>query len=177
MKSPGRIRSWIDPLPWTGDFKDGMGNKVSMLAYANPPEIKDERQRGDGYGIVRFDKRTQRITLECWPRFSDVKDGDKAQFPGWPVTVAVADNDGRTPVGWLPDIAFEGAANPVVQVIEEKSGDILYTVRIQGDRIQPRVYALGKYTVRAGRDKPDGPSLAGLDATDKASAGKRVLKL
>ena len=165
------------PLPWTGDFKDGLGNKISMLAYANPADIRDERQRGDGYGLVRFDKRAQRITLECWPRFADAKAGDKAQFPGWPITVSMADNDGRKPVAWLPEISFEGATNPVVQVIEEKSGDILYTVRVQGDHFQPHVYAPGKYTVRAGGDKPDGPSLSALEATDKDSAGKRTVKL
>jgi hypothetical protein len=31
------------PLPWTGDFKDGLGNLISMLAYANPEDIQDEK--------------------------------------------------------------------------------------------------------------------------------------
>ncbi|MHB1559853.1 MAG: alkaline phosphatase D family protein, partial [Isosphaeraceae bacterium] len=75
------------PLPWTGDFKDGLGNRISMMAYANPEKIQDERQRGDGYGIVRFDKKARRVTFECWPRFADAREGDRAQFPGWPITV------------------------------------------------------------------------------------------
>ena len=33
------------PLPWTGDYLDGLGNRISMMAYANPPEIKDERNQ------------------------------------------------------------------------------------------------------------------------------------
>ncbi|HSI63612.1 MAG TPA: metallophosphoesterase family protein [Candidatus Saccharimonadia bacterium] len=70
------------PLPWTGDFKDGLGNLISMMAYANPPDIADEKQRADGYGIVRFQKKARKIIFECWPRFSDAKLGDKAQFPG-----------------------------------------------------------------------------------------------
>jgi len=81
-----------------------------------------------------------------------VKDGDAAQFPGWSITVAMADNDGRKPVAWLPELVFAGAANPVVQVIEERTGDILYTARVSGDRFQPAVYAPGTYTVRVGRD-------------------------
>ena len=28
------------PLPWTGDFKDGLGNRISMMAYANPPKSR-----------------------------------------------------------------------------------------------------------------------------------------
>lgn len=165
------------PLPWTGDFHDGLGNKISMLAYANPPDIQDERQRGDGYGLVRFDKRTRRITFECWPRFADARQGDQAQFPGWPVTVAMDANDGRKVAGYLPELVFEGGDSPVVQVVEAGSGDIVYTVRAQGGRFQPRVYAPGRYTVRIGRDRPDGPELRDLEARPQAEAGQRSLRL
>ena len=27
------------PLPWTGDYLDGLGNRISMMAYANPPDL------------------------------------------------------------------------------------------------------------------------------------------
>ena len=108
-EKPGPNPVADSPLPWTGDFQDGLGNKISMLAYANPPEISEERQRADGYGIVRFDKRSRRITFECWPRFADAKEGERAQFPGWPITVAMADNDGRKPVAWLPELVFRGS--------------------------------------------------------------------
>lgn len=68
------------PLPWTGDFEDRLGNLISMLAYANPEDPTDEQKRSDGFGVARFNK-AQTITFECWPRFSNVGDGDKAQFP------------------------------------------------------------------------------------------------
>jgi hypothetical protein len=165
------------PLPWTGDFRDGLGNRISMLAYANPANISDERQRSDGYGLVRFDKRARKITFECWPRFSDAKQGDAAQFPGWPITVAMADNDGRKPVAWLPELVFEGASNPVVQVMVEQTGDVLYTIRVAGQRFQPRVYAPGKYTIKVGADRPDGPALTGVVAAEKAAAGQRTVKV
>ncbi len=165
------------PLPWTGDFKDGLGNKISMLAYANPPKIMDEKQRADGYGIVRFHKKERQITFECWPRFSDAKEGDKAQFAGWPITVAMSDNDGRKPVAWLPELTFEGMKNPVVQVIDDATGETLYITRVSGQRYQPAVFSQGKYTVKIGRDRPDGQTHAGLMATSKEDAGKRVIKL
>jgi hypothetical protein len=164
------------PLPWTGDFHDGLGNKISMLAYANPPDIADERQRGDGYGIVRFNKKTRRITFECWPRFADASQGDTAQFPGWPITIAAHDNDGRKPAAWLPELSFVGAVDPIVQVVEE-SGDILYTLRAMGDRLQPAVFAPGRYTIKCGRDRPDGPILRGLTASDRTSAGKQTIRI
>jgi len=165
------------PLPWTGDFHDGLGNKISMLAYANPPDIADEKQRADGYGIVRFDKKKRTVTFECWPRFSDVRQVDSAQFLGWPITVAMDASDGRKIAGWLPELLIEGARSGVVQVIDEANGDILYTVRTQGSRFQPRVYGPGKYTLRIGRDKPDAQTLAGLEPNAKAAAGQRIVKL
>jgi hypothetical protein len=85
-EKPGSNPVPESPLPWTGDFKDGLGNSISMLAYANPEDIQNEKKRGDGYGLIRFDKKARKITFECWPRFSKVADGDKAQFPGWPIS-------------------------------------------------------------------------------------------
>lgn len=143
------------PLPWTGDFKDGLGNAISMLAYANPEDIQDEKKRADGYGLIRFDKVTRKITFECWPRFSKVAGGDKAQFPGWPITIDQDANDGRKVHAHLPEVRIEGVANPVVQVIAEATGEILYTVRSKTGSFKPRVYAPGRYTVKAGKDKPD----------------------
>lgn len=154
-EKPGPNPVADSPLPWTGDFKDGLGNRISMLAYANPPNIADERQRADGYGLVRFDKKKRQITFECWPRFADANEGDKAQFPGWPLTVAMADNDGRKPTAWLPELLFEGATNPVVQVINQKTNEVLYTLRIRGHRFQPPVFEAGEYTVRVGKNRPD----------------------
>jgi hypothetical protein len=166
------------PLPWTGDFADGLGNRITMLAYANPPNIADERQRADGYGIARFHKTKRTVTFECWPRFSASDAGDDAQFPGWPITVKMDDNDGRKPAAWLPELVIEGAPDAVVQVVDESSGEILYTVRTPGPRFQPAVFAPGRYAVKVGRDKPDGPLLAGLEAAvDPAAAGKRAVRL
>jgi hypothetical protein len=176
-KKPGPNAVAGSPLPWTGEFKDGLGNKFTMLAYANPLDISDERRRGDGYGLVRFDKRKREITFECWPRFSDVEQGDAAQFPGWPITISAADNDGRKRKAWLPELRFKGVDNPVVQVIEERTGEILYTVRTAGGAFQPAVYAAGRYTIKAGRDKPVGITLPGIEAKEKAAAGHQIVSL
>ncbi len=165
------------PLPWTGDFRDGLGNRLSMLAYANPEDLQDEKKRADGYGIVRFDKTKRTITFECWPRFSDVKLGDSEQYPGWPITFAMDANDGRKVAGWLPELKFEGVSAPVVQVIEQSSGEILYTVRVSGDRFQPRVYSMGPHTVKVGRDRADGASLSDLEPKAKTEAGQKTVRL
>jgi hypothetical protein len=174
---PGRNPRPNCPLPWTGEYKDGLGNKITMLAYANPTDIRNERQRGDGYGIARFDKRSRRMTFECWPRFADPSLGDGAQYPGWPIAVSMAENDGRKPQAWLPVLQFEGVDSPVVQVIAESTGEIVYTVRANGNRFQPAVFAPGRYTVKIGRNKPDAITLSGIEAKDKSTAGRKIIDM
>ena len=159
------------PLPWTGDFKDGLGNKISMMAYANPEDRNDEKKRADGYGLARFNKKTRQITFECWPRFCDVSQGDKAQFAGWPITVDQDANDGREVAGWLPTLQFAKGVRPVVQVIEDATGEVLYTTRAKGETFQPRVYSKGKHTVKIGRQKPTAKTLKGLEPKSKKAAG------
>ena len=160
------------PLPWTGDFKDGLGNKISMMAYANPEDRSDERKRADGFGIARFNKKKREVTFECWPRFCDVEDGVKAQYPGWPITVKQEANDGRKVAGYLPEYVFADGKDCVVQVVEEASGEVLYTTRSRGGRFQPKVYSKGKHTVKIGRELPDAKAVKGVQPKSKAAAGQ-----
>lgn len=161
-ESPGSNPVPDSPLPWTGNYEDGLGNKISMMAYANPLDVKDEKQRADGYGIVRFDKKKRTATFECWPRFAQVADGDSAQYPGWPITVNLDENDGRRVVGHLPAVSLPERDRPVVQVVEEDSGQVIYTVRAPHSGFRPPVYSAGSHTVRLGHDRPDQVELRGL---------------
>jgi hypothetical protein len=131
------------PLPWTGDFRDGLGNRISMIAYANPGDTQNERQRADGYGVAKF---------------------DAGQFPGWPQTFRLQDNDGRKPTGYLSDVDLtrEGGT-AVVQVIHEQTGETLYYRRLVAvSSFAPPVFATGTYTVKIGTDRPDGRTITGL---------------
>ena len=153
-EKPGLRPISNSPLPWTGDFEDGLGNKITMHAYANPENRQNELKRADGFGVARFNKRNRTITFECWPRFAKVTDGDKAQFAGWPVTVKMADNDGRKIMGWLPKLVFS-KKNQVVQIKNLKTEEILYTVRINGTTFQPKVYSMDPHEVRLGKNGPE----------------------
>ncbi|TRX49694.1 hypothetical protein FNH22_26880 [Fulvivirga sp. M361] len=70
-------------LPWTGRYLDGFNNKITMHAYVNP----DSEANGAGYGIIRFNKASGKVTFECWPRTVDVRSENARQFDGWPITV------------------------------------------------------------------------------------------
>jgi hypothetical protein len=135
------------PLPFTGRYYDGFGNKVTMAAYANPA---DGNNMGTGYGLVRFKKSTRQITMECWPRFVDVTRPDAKQYAGWPLTIEQQDNYGRQALAWLPKLVIKGQADPVVQVIDEASGEVVYTLRIRGAEFRPKVFRAGSYTIKVG---------------------------
>ncbi len=171
-EQPGANPVADSPLPWTGDYLDGLGNRITMLAYANPANRNDERQRGDGFGVVRFNKADRTIKFECWPRFADVNEGDRAQFAGWPITINYRDNDGRQPTGWLPELVFAADERPVIQVIENASGEVLYTVRSDSNRFYAPTYSNGPHTVRMGRDKPNLEMLEGLIPGDKGASAE-----
>lgn len=140
-----------------GDHFDAWGNKVSMFAVANPgksgphePKILHDRM--PGYGIVRFDQTTHKIQMENWPRYATVGKGEP--YPGWPITISQQSNYGRTPAAWLPELV-SGIENPVVQVYEQASGELVYALRISGNRFQPHVFAKGEYVVKVGEPDED----------------------
>ena len=163
------------PLPWTGDFEDGLGNKITMHAYANPEDRSNELKRADGFGVARFNKKNRTVKFECWPRFSKVSEGDKAQFPGWPVTFNMSQNDGRSIKGWLPKLHFS-KPNPVVQVINDKTKEVIYTLRVKGKSYQPKVYSMDPHSVRVGKDKPSN-NLFSKFSPEKNRQKTKVLKV
>ncbi len=107
---PGLNRDPETP-DYTGDFLDGFGNHFRMIAVANPQELdvyqagmpgwmdfpsrprpnRSENRycKGEGYGIVRFDKTKRQVSIECWPHDkTPPSDGSgSGQFAGWPIEV------------------------------------------------------------------------------------------
>ena len=151
-----------------GEFLDGFGNKITMVACANPtPEENHDKltTRAAGFGVARFNRNTRNVTLECWPRNADVSDPKTKQYAGWPVTFDHEDNYGRNAVAYLPTIQVAGMTNPVVQVIDEAGGEIVYTLRIRGATCRPKVFKKGTYTLKVGEQGTDKwKTLTGIEA-------------
>jgi alkaline phosphatase D len=158
-------RRWFPPYPgenhqpgmplYTGRYFDGFGNRITVHAVSNPYESHHEPNalydRAPGYGIIRLNKRTRTITFECWPRYCDPEAHDAEQYPGWPVHISMEDNYNREAAGWLPPVRVSGLdRSPVVQVINEITGEIIYTLRIASDSYQARVFENGTYTLSIG---------------------------
>ncbi|NNK63344.1 MAG: hypothetical protein HKO98_09025 [Gemmatimonadetes bacterium] len=145
------------PLPeggpdYSGRFRDGFGNRITVHASANPRATGLEpaiiRDRVTGYGIVAFDKAEGTVTVECWSRHADPTAGDR-QYEGWPLVLRREDGDGRSPTGFLPEVGVEGLADPVVEVRTADEA-LVHARRVTGPTARLPVFADGRYTVRVG---------------------------
>lgn len=91
--------------PYTGDFTDAYGNRLRVLAVANPAvsfatfrqsypsgltNIGDRNLKSEGYGLVRIDKAAREFVIECWPWNVDPTGPTATQFPGWPYRLPFA---------------------------------------------------------------------------------------
>ncbi len=142
---------------YTGDLLDGFDNKVTNFAAANPdkkPAGNLLNTRAAGFGIVRLNTATRQITMECWPRNVDISDSAAAQYPGWPRTISQFDNYNPPSWGQLGELAFD-VESPVVQLVDTASGEILYTVRANGNSFVARAPRGKRFTIKAGKDAPD----------------------
>jgi len=171
---------WWDPLTvgknrqpgmpeYTGEHLDGLGNKVTCWAAANPSKEPNGGNklttRAAGFGIVKFNKQTRDITFECWPRNVDVTDASTKQYAGWPKTIKQQENYGRKAVAYLPTLEIRNKLDPVVQVIDESNNEIVYTLRIKGRTFRPKVFHKGAYTINIGQG-PGQKSLRNIKALD-----------
>ena len=80
----GKNKDPENPLPFTGEYIDGLGNKITMHAYAN---VESADLLRDGFGLVRFNKKEKSVTFESWDRFANVTKKGAKQMPGWPRTI------------------------------------------------------------------------------------------
>jgi hypothetical protein len=171
-----KFRRWWDPPApgkghekgkpaYTGGYEDFFKNKFTVYAVGNlkksRQEVLDENMKlgrksasycsnrsiaCDGYGIVRLSKSAKTITMEAWPWNGGPQTPDR-MFKDWPVTISVYDNYQRKPSGYLPDLEIKGGDNALVQVVHEKSKEIIYSVRAHKGKFTPRVFEEGTYTV------------------------------
>ena len=136
---------------YTGDYRDGFGNRITVHAAANPRDTGLEpriiRDRVTGYGILEFDPQTGRIRVECWPRHHDPRDGVDGQYEGWPIEVDVANCDGRRPARSL-SLEVLGMDRPVV-LVESESGELVF-VRRMGSAAEVPLFGPGPHRLRAG---------------------------
>ncbi len=142
-----------DPRRNVGNYEDGFGNKITVKAVANPYDIDREPamvfDKAPGYTIVDFEMEDRSINIAVWPRWAGGASDppDNKPFAGWPITIDQEDNYGRKAAGYLKSVEVNG--RDLIEVIEESSGEVLYTIRPAKGVFTPKVFDLDKtYTLR-----------------------------
>lgn len=154
-------RRWFPPnaglnalpgRPNTGDHQDAFGNRMTVLALANParfdgPGLDGLRHRVTGYTILTCNRATRKTVVAEWPRWIDPSAQGAKPYDGWPMTIDQIDN-GLWGAEWqLTPIDSGSHRDPVVQVRDEASGEVVYTLRTSGTRFTPLVRKPGAYSV------------------------------
>ncbi len=150
-------------FPNTGEYTDAFGNKNYVYSIGNPGDFAGISNRYEmqhnktaGFGFVIFDKENRDITMESWHFISDVLNPDEmSQHPGWPKTISQFDNYGREPLGWLPALKISGDPDPVVEIINQTTGELEYILRIKGNEFIPKVFSNDKFIVKVGYPEKD----------------------
>ena len=146
----------VSSLRGTGDYRDGFGNAMTVLAVGNPSRTGHvpERlhDRGPGWGLIRIDHRNRIATFECWPRFSSPQQQGAVQYPGWPISIDQKSLDGRQPHALLPQVKG-GDESPVATVWQldeanEKKHVVSAYRLMKGESWSPPVHAPGRYRVQ-----------------------------
>ncbi|MEX1041831.1 MAG: twin-arginine translocation pathway signal [Pirellulaceae bacterium] len=182
----GYPRSWLPDMegvpvknrvagPNTGEYVDGLGNKVTVWAIGNP-EVENRpgvintlHDKSSGYAIVRFDKENCTMTAECYRLQIDATNlKPEDQFPGWPKTIANQDNYGRKALAHLPLLKIKGIDRPVIQIYQAEDGEHVYSLRLCEPTFQPKVFAEGKYHIKVGDPDTDRmQTLRDIEASDE----------
>jgi len=92
------------PTRYTGDFTDGFGNAMRVLAVANMHvdqatwvdayghhDCGDQALKEEGYGLLKIDSANRRYTFEAWCWDVDPARAGASPMPGWPYVLSFDD--------------------------------------------------------------------------------------
>lgn len=145
-------------LPNTGEYKDAFGNLNYVYAIGNPGNFQKvpdryefEQAKMAGFGYVTFDQKKRTITMDSYRFMANLAEHNlENNHAGWPLTISQFDNYGRKAVAWLPVLKVNGESNPVVEIVNEKTGELEYIVRIKGNEFTSKVFEDGSYSIKIG---------------------------
>lgn len=145
--------------PNTGKYTDAFGNKNFVYAVGNPGTITSDKEsrynqallRSSGFGFVTFNQTERTIKIDAWRFKADVENPNpvRDQFPGWPLEISQFDNLGLGAENVLPEISVS-QPNQVMQIWNEKSGELAQIYRIKGNTVQPKLFENGTFTIIIG---------------------------
>ena len=102
-EQPGENRRPGAPA-WTGRYRDGLGNRMTVLGAANPDKGSNTKEgqaglsaeevahrKGSGHGIVTLDRKAREARFEIWRHAFDAASPRRNdQFPGFPIVLRLS---------------------------------------------------------------------------------------
>ncbi len=99
---PGQNRPASAPA-WTGRYRDGLGNRITVLGAANPEKNSNTNEgqeglnaeeiahrKGSGHGIVILDRKARTASFEIWRHaFDAARPMPQDQFLGFPIILTL----------------------------------------------------------------------------------------
>jgi len=147
--------------PNTGKYEDAFGNKNYVYAVGNPGKITVDKSsrynnaqvRVSGFGFMTFDQKERTIGIDSWRFYADVENPNpvRDQFPGWPLQISQFDNLGMGAENVLPEISLN-QPDQLIQIWNEKTGELAQIYRIKGNTVQPKLYEAGTFKIMIGED-------------------------
>ncbi|MBW6481123.1 MAG: hypothetical protein K0B37_16965, partial [Bacteroidales bacterium] len=132
-----------------------------VYALGNPGKITVDRNsrynnaqiRVSGFGFVTFDQKERTIDIDSWRFLADVEDPNpiRDQFPGWPHQISQFDNLGMSADNILPEITVN-QPNQLMQIWNEKTGELVQIYRIKGSTVQPNLHETGTFKIIIGEN-------------------------
>jgi hypothetical protein len=142
----------MDRIPYTGNFRDGFNNTLTIKALTNPVQedhLTPKPMNGTGFGTVNFNQSERRATFAVWP-LSD-NPAYNSPYPGWPVSVGMQENFHKPKDKLLPQILTKGLAKkPVFMVYPAHQDQLIYARRADDSIFQPRVFGNTFYNLIVG---------------------------
>jgi len=142
--------------PNTGCYTDAFGNINYIYAVGNPADKNTHTNRykmaelkSSGFGYITFDLDQRKIQSEAYRFMANLTDGVQAddQFPGWPKTIDQTDNYTKDAVAYLPTIQLKNQTEALIKITEEKTGKLVYIIRMKDNTFMPKVFRKGAYTI------------------------------
>lgn len=150
-------------LPNTGEYSDVFGNYFYMYAVGNPIDSTEDenryqmvRNRASGYGMINFNTHEFTIDFDAI-RFpvANTSDSLGIRFAGWPYQITSEQNLGTHFTHWLPKLIIHNETNPVVEVYDENTSELVYCFRFKGTELILPVYKKSTYRIKVGFPEKD----------------------
>lgn len=120
---------------YTGDFEDKNGAKMTIFAVGNPLQAPDQENilvENTGYGIIHFNKKSQRIRFECHHLKIQPDQSRENPFDDWPFEIDPQDNFASRSSHFLPALTIDEAENPVIRITKKENDELVSIFRIRG---------------------------------------------